>query len=219
YFLHAVSEPALARSLFPLGELTKTQVRDKALEFGLHNFRKRDSTGICFIGERPFREFLANYVDVTPGQIVTTTGQAVGSHIGLPFYTLGQRQGLGIGGVAGAADAPWYVVAKRKKDNALVVAQQRDHPLLMSDWLTAIDMHWINERPGALQAVHVATRYRQQAAPAQVSPGADGSCRIEFDQPQWAVTPGQYAVIYSGDHCLGGGIIAAQGTAGCGAAV
>lgn len=215
YFLHAVDENALQRSVFPLGEMTKPQVRALARQLGLPNFRKRDSTGICFIGERPFREFLGAFLEPRPGPIVTTSGQRLGEHAGLHFYTLGQRQGLGIGGVAGAADAPWYVVAKIHREDTLVVAQQHDHPLLMSDWLTAASMHWINDDPQAPFNASVATRYRQQPAAARIFPGKTSQqpCRIEFAQPQWAVTPGQFAVVYDGDRCLGGGAIVASGNA------
>ncbi len=213
YFLHAVSEAALAQTKFPLGGLTKTHVRELAVQLGLHNFRKRDSTGICFIGERPFREFLERYLPNEPGPMRTPEGRQVGEHAGLAFYTLGQRQGLGIGGVRGAGPAAWYVVGKHTADNALIVAQGHDHPWLESHWLTATGMHWINGAPSGDLQCEVATRYRQRPGPARLRPDRDdpGRVRIEFEAPQWAVTPGQYAVVYTGERCLGGALIADTG--------
>ncbi|MBT8131423.1 MAG: tRNA 2-thiouridine(34) synthase MnmA [Gammaproteobacteria bacterium] len=208
YFLHAVPEQALRHALFPVGELEKSTVRELALQSGLHNSRKRDSTGICFIGERPFREFLQQYLDTEPGDMIDVNGIIVGKHIGLPFYTLGQRQGLGIGGVAGSNSEPWYVAAKDADRNALVVVQGRDNPLLYANTLFAKELHWINGQPSMKEfACQVSTRYRQEPAAAIIHPQPDNACRIEFSEAQWAVTPGQYAVIYAGDHCLGGGVI------------
>ncbi len=203
YFLHAVSAEALGHTLFPLGELQKPRVREIALGAGLHVGRKRDSTGICFIGERPFREFIAGHIDTRPGDIQTVDGQTVGRHIGLPFYTLGQRQGLGIGGVRNATDDPWYLAAKDAERNILVVVQGREHPLLYSTTLQTGPVHWINGPPQLPLECSVATRYRQMPAKAVLSADGDG-CRVDFALPQWAVTPGQYAVIYQGERCLGG---------------
>lgn len=209
YFLHAVPAAALEHSVFPLGELTKAEVRELAQRASLHVSRKRDSTGICFVGERPFREFLEQYLPNEPGPACTPEGLEVGEHAGLAFYTLGQRQGLGIGGVAGAAASPWYVVGKDPQSNTLLVAQGHDHPLLYSRRLEAHEMHWINDAPAAPFDCEVATRYRQVPAPAHLEPSADGTrCTVTFDEPQWAVTPGQYAVVYVGERCLGGGTIA-----------
>ncbi|MBT8136605.1 MAG: tRNA 2-thiouridine(34) synthase MnmA [Gammaproteobacteria bacterium] len=214
YFLHYVSAEALGRTLFPLGETLKSDVRALALEAGLHNSRKRDSTGICFIGERPFQEFLASYLPVQPGEIRTPEGQAVGEHCGLAFYTLGQRQGLGIGGVRGASDEPWYVAGKDDDNNVLIVVQGHDHPLLYSSSLEATAVHWINGCPAAGElSCQVSTRYRQRPAPAAARLAA-GTAHVEFASPQWAVTPGQHAVFYDGERCLGGGIISAAAATG-----
>ena len=206
YFLHQVPGDALAHAEFPLGEIDKRDVRRIARDAGFDNFRKKDSTGICFIGERPFREFLARYLPAQPGEIVADDGAPLGTHHGLMYYTIGQRSGLGIGGVAGRPDEPWFVVAKDLDRNRLIVAQGQDHPALLSSALTAEALHWIGRVPvdGARCAAKI--RYRQ----------ADQACtlhwrgdllRVEFDAPQRAVTPGQYAVFYDGDECLGGGVI------------
>lgn len=207
YFLHAVSETALAQSLFPLGELQKGEVRKIARAAGLQNSAKRDSTGICFIGERPFREFLQQYLPCEPGDILTPDGTRVGAHVGLAFYTLGQRQGLGIGGVSGANSEPWYVAGKDSERNALIVVQGRDDPLLYATSLEAETLHWINQPPIQGLRCQVSTRYRQSPADAVLVNYDDKTARIDFEQPQWAVTPGQYAVVYDGEHCLGGGVI------------
>ncbi len=211
YFLHQVPADALARALFPLGGLQKSEVRRLANDAGLRVHDKRDSTGICFIGERPFREFLGGHLAGTPGDAVTPTGEPVGAHEGLPFYTLGQRQGLGIGGRAGAGGEPWYVAGKDEARNTLIVVQGRDHPLLWSAGLDTEAAHWVTAPP-ALNAADgfrcsVKTRYRQRDVPCQVRAGADGGLAVRFDAPQWAVTPGQYAVFYAGDTCLGGAAI------------
>ena len=211
YFLHRLTQPQLAQTLFPLGELKKTEVRRIAAEIGLPNARKKDSTGICFIGERPFRDFLQRYLKHEPGPMLDERGREVGRHVGLSFYTLGQRQGLGIGGVreGGGEHAPWYVANKDLAHNTLHVVQGHDHAWLQSSWLQAGDASWVAGAPptppppGRLAAK---TRYRQADAPCRLEP-AEGGFMLRFDTPQWAVTPGQSAVLYEGDVCLGGGII------------
>jgi tRNA-specific 2-thiouridylase len=213
YFLHRLNQAQLARTLFPVGELRKTEVRRLAAEIGLPNAQKKDSTGICFIGERPFRQFLARYLETRPGPIVDEHGREVGRHVGLSFYTLGQRQGLGIGGVkaGGGAHAPWYVAAKDLARNALVVVQGHDHPRLLSSALVADDASWVAGSAPAAGALSARTRYRQAGAACRYEPAGTGGAafRLLFDQPQWAVTPGQSAVLYHGEVCLGGGVIAA----------
>ncbi|MCW5609640.1 MAG: tRNA 2-thiouridine(34) synthase MnmA [Rubrivivax sp.] len=211
YFLHRLNQDQLARTRFPVGELTKSEVRRLAAEIGLPNARKKDSTGICFIGERPFREFLNRWLSHEPGPIVDERGREVGRHVGLSFYTLGQRQGLGIGGVAegGGTHAPWYVVHKDLAANVLHVVQGHEHPWLLSDWLRAEDASWIAGAPPADGALLGAkTRYRQADARCRYE-AAEGGFGLRFEAPQWAVTPGQSAVLYDGEVCLGGGVIAA----------
>jgi tRNA-uridine 2-sulfurtransferase len=207
YFLHAVPRTALARTLMPLGELEKCAVRERARESGLPVFDKPDSTGICFIGERPFREFLARFLPKTPGPIESADGECLGTHQGLAFYTLGQRTGLGIGGRAGRREEPWYVAAKDAARNVLVVVQGHDHPQLTSAALTTGPWHWL--APPRREPLHctVKVRYRQSEQRALIEPGADGSVRVVFERPQRAVTPGQYAVAYDGERCLGGAVI------------
>jgi tRNA-specific 2-thiouridylase len=212
YFLHAVPADALAQACFPLGGLAKAEVRRLANEAGLPVFNKRDSTGICFIGERPFREFLAGHLPQEPGPIETPEGKPIGAHQGLMFYTLGQRQGLGIGGQRGASGSPWYVAAKDLSRNTLVVVEGRDHRLLWSTGLVADRLHWIRSTPGELAAdgalrCTVKTRYRQSDVSCTVRSTETDAVAVHFDAPQWAVTPGQYAVFYNGDECLGGGTI------------
>ena len=207
YFLHAVDPRELARTLMPLGELEKSAVRARARSAGLPVFDKPDSTGICFIGERPFRDFLAQYLPPEPGPIETPEGELLGEHQGLHFYTLGQRGGLGIGGKPGAADAPWYVVAKDFERKTLVAAQAPDPPRLLPTSLEADRVHWIAEEPPPVPAaVQVRVRYRQKPVAASLEQ-AEGTLRLRFARPVRAVTPGQYAVIYAGDVCLGGGRI------------
>ena len=207
YFLHAVDSNLLASTLMPLGELEKSEVRERARRAGLPVFDKPDSTGICFIGERPFREFLGKFLHDQPGPIETPEGEQVGSHRGLAFYTLGQREGLQIGGRRGASEQPWYVGAKVASRNALIVVQGHDHPLLSSSELTTGRMHWLAEpRPEPFRCT-VKVRYRQADQPAMLEPRADGGARIVFERPQRAVTPGQYAVVYDTDRCLGGAVI------------
>ncbi len=211
YFLHAVSSEALAVTVFPLGNLVKSEVRKIARDHNLSVHAKKDSTGICFIGERPFREFLATYLPANPGPIRTPEGQKVGEHHGLMYYTLGQRQGLGIGGRQDANDEPWYVVAKNLDENALIVAQG-EHPLRYSMALQAKDPSWINGLPEILAndgilACMAKIRYRQDDQSCRVSLGADGRLKVEFESRQAAVAPGQFVVFYDGDRCLGGAVI------------
>ncbi len=212
YFLHRLNQAQLGKTLFPVGELAKTEVRRIAAEIGLPNAKKKDSTGICFIGERPFREFLDRYLSRTPGPIVDDTGATVGRHVGLSFYTLGQRQGLGIGGVAGhdtdGTHQPWYVAHKALATNTLHVVQGHGHPWLQSRWLEADDCSWVAGHPPAPGALAAKARYRQADAACALSTRGSGF-RLDFDAPQWAVTPGQSAVLYDGEVCLGGGVIRA----------
>jgi tRNA-specific 2-thiouridylase len=215
YFLHRLTQAQLARSCFPLGGMRKTEVRRLAAEIGLPNAQKKDSTGICFIGERPFREFLNRFVQHAPGPIHDERGRTLGRHVGLSFYTLGQRQGLGIGGVkdrgaarGSAEHAPWYVAGKDLQRNVLRVVQGHDHPALQSRALTADGVHWIAGDAPAPGRCAAKTRYRQADAACRLV-AAGSTMRLEFDAPQWAVTPGQSAVVYDGEVCLGGGFIAA----------
>jgi tRNA-uridine 2-sulfurtransferase len=209
YFLHRLNQAQLSKTLFPVGELHKTEVRRIAESIGLPNARKKDSTGICFIGERPFREFLNRYLRHEPGPMLDERGREVGRHVGLSFYTLGQRQGLGIGGVreGGGEHAPWYVAHKDVQHNTLHVVQGHAHPWLQSAWLEAQDLSWVAGTPPPAGALAAKARYRQADAPCRYTPLEDGF-RLDFAQPQWAVTPGQSAVIYDGERCLGGGVIA-----------
>ena len=214
YFLHRLNQAQLARTMFPVGELPKTEVRRIAEEIGLPNAKKKDSTGICFIGERPFREFLNRYLSHQPGPIKDERSRKLGEHVGLSFYTLGQRQGLGIGGIkekgaprGGGEHAPWFVARKDLETNTLIVVQGHDHPLLQYRSLVADDVSWCGPAP-AFGGFGAKTRYRQADAPCAFE--ADTSCdfTLRFDEPQWAVTPGQSAVLYDGEVCLGGGVIA-----------
>lgn len=211
YFLYRLAQTQIAQALFPLGELTKPAVRDLARQAGLPVAEKKDSTGICFIGERPFREFLQRYLPIQPGRMRTPEGQTVGEHQGLMYYTLGQRKGLGIGGRRDAqADVPWFVAGKDMGRNELIVVQGHDHPLLLSRTLLAEAIHWIGPPPLAGQRYTAKTRYRQQDAACEVLHLDGTTIQLQFDEPQWAVTPGQSVVLYAGDTCLGGGIIAAS---------
>jgi tRNA-uridine 2-sulfurtransferase len=207
YFLHAVDAAQLAQTVMPLGELEKSAVRERARRAGLPVFDKPDSTGICFIGERPFREFLSRFVDQRPGPIESPDGELLGTHQGLAFYTLGQREGLHIGGRRGRSDEPWYLAAKDGERNALIVVQGHDHPLLRSSALTTGPMHWLVGARTAPFRCTIKVRYRQVDQPAVFEPRGDGTARIVFDDAQRAVTPGQYAVAYEGDRCLGGAVI------------
>lgn len=207
YFLHAVDSTALAQAVFPVGDLQKREVRAKARAAGFDNFDKKDSTGICFIGERRFREFLERFLPTAPGDMVTPDGEVIGRHQGLAFYTLGQRQGLGIGGRRDTSDAPWYVAAKDMPTNRLIVAQGHDHPLLFSEGLRASALHWIAGAPPAESFRCTAKiRYRQADQPCRVDTDGE-SANVRFETPQRAVTPGQYCVFYDGEVCLGGGVI------------
>ena len=213
YFLHRLSQAQLSKTLFPVGELKKIEVRRIAAEIGLPNAKKKDSTGICFIGERPFREFLNRYLSHAPGPIEDERGRKLGTHVGLSFYTLGQRQGLGIGGVKGGANAagehaPWFVAAKNMTRNALIAVQGHEHPALQYTGLVADDLSWVAGTPPAPGRYAAKTRYRQADAPCMMALQADGGLALAFDEPQWAVTPGQSAVLYDGEVCLGGGVIA-----------
>ena len=204
YFLHRLTQEQLSRVMFPVGGLKKSEVRRAALEAGLPNHAKKDSTGICFIGERPFREFLNRYLPHQPGAMVTPEGKTVGEHIGLAFYTIGQRKGIGIGG----RGEPWYVAGKDLAANQLVVVQGHDHPLLMKRSLQALDTTWIAGRPPGPGSSHSAkTRYRQADAPCTVTRVLESEIEVDFGAPQWAVTPGQSVVLYDAEECLGGGII------------
>jgi len=208
YFLHRLTQLQLARVLFPVGALNKTEVRRLAAAAGLPNHAKKDSTGICFIGERPFREFLNRYLPRAPGPIVTDDGRTVGEHIGLAFYTLGQRKGIGVGGRRGASGAAWYVARKDLDANTLTIVQGHDHPLLMSVRLEALAASWIAGEPPAAPSRYAAmTRYRQAAARCTLAQAVDGAVTVEFDALQWAVTPGQSVVLYDAEVCLGGAII------------
>jgi tRNA-specific 2-thiouridylase len=210
YFLHRLTQEQLAPALFPLGELQKRDVRALARRAGLPTHAKKDSTGICFIGERPFRDFLARYLPRSPGPMVTPDGTVVGGHVGLAYYTLGQRQGLGIGGTRGGTPAAWYVAGKDLAANRLVVVQGHEHPLLSRTRVSAEDAHWIAGTPPALPGRYAAkTRYRMADAPCALH-DEGGVLEARFDAPQWAPTPGQFLVVYDGDVCLGGGVIAAE---------
>jgi tRNA-specific 2-thiouridylase len=208
YFLSAVNEAQLARSLFPVGALPKTEVRALAAKHGFVTHDKKDSTGICFIGERRFRDFLQTYIPAQPGNIETPEGRVLGTHAGLMYHTLGQREGLKIGGVKGSVESPWYVAAKQMESNTLIVVQGNQHPLLYSNGLGMGHIDWINAGHPALPLQCKAkTRYRQADQDCVVSRTASGEFRADFAEPQRAVTPGQQAVFYVGDRCLGGGVI------------
>lgn len=208
YFLCRLDQAQLKRALFPAGGLYKPEVRELARKAGLITHDKKDSTGICFVGERPFRDFLRRYIPEQTGAICTPDGKTIGTHVGVFYYTLGQRQGLGIGGVRGANEEPWYVVGKDIEKNILYVAQGHDHPLLFSTGLAAGDVHWIAGRSPLLPLHCTAkTRYRQPDQSCVIESMTDSECTVTFEQKQRAVTPGQYVVFYDGDRCLGGGII------------
>jgi tRNA-specific 2-thiouridylase len=208
YFLHRLNQGQLSRVLFPVGELKKTEVRRIAQDAGLHNFAKRDSTGICFIGERPFREFLNRYLPKKPGPMRTPEGRTVGEHVGLSFYTIGQRKGVGIGGMKDSGGGAWYVCGKDLGKNELIVVQGHDHPLLLSRELHAEDLAWVSgEGPQSGTAYSAKTRYRQADAECRIRRSGEDDLEVEFSAPQWAVTPGQSVVLYRDDACLGGGVI------------
>ncbi|MBK6631024.1 MAG: tRNA 2-thiouridine(34) synthase MnmA [Betaproteobacteria bacterium] len=221
YFLYRLNQAQLSKTLFPLGQTYKREVRKLAQQAGLPNFAKKDSTGICFIGERPFKEFLERYIPRQPGEIRTLDGgKVVGEHHGLMYHTLGQRKGLGIGGIAGGDGSghkggdrdgehdAWYVAGKDMEKNILYVVQGHEHPALLADRLKAIDLTWVNGRLPHTHWVYTAkTRYRQPDAPCEVETVSAERCEVIFAQPQWAVTPGQSVVLYDSKVCLGGGVI------------
>ena len=219
YFLHRLNQAQLSKTLFPVGELHKSEVRRIAADIGLPNARKKDSTGICFIGERPFREFLNRYIAQAPGPIKDERGRVLGRHVGLSFYTLGQRQGLGIGGVkekgaqrGGGEHAPWFVARKDLANNTLYVVQGHDPPWLLSHAVSVDDLSWVAGQPPAPGTLAAKTRYRQTDAVCDLHCPTPQTLALHFPQAQWAVTPGQSAVLYQGDVCLGGGVIAAAQT-------
>ena len=208
YFLYRLNQAQLASTLFPIGHLYKREVRKIAKELKLPNFSKKDSTGICFIGERPFREFLNRYLPHEPGEIQTPEGKVIGQHIGLMYYTIGQRQGLGIGGTRDGGDEPWFVSAKDMSRNVLVAVQGHHHPDLLRPSLKAADLTWISgEQPHCNWVYAAKTRYRQTDAPCAIVNLTQDYCQVDFAQDQWAVTPGQSIVIYESRICLGGGVI------------
>ncbi|MDP6377274.1 MAG: tRNA 2-thiouridine(34) synthase MnmA [Pseudomonadales bacterium] len=210
YFLQAVTRPQFENCLFPLGDLLKPAVRAHAKTLGFHNAQKKDSTGICFIGERRFSDFLERYVARDPGHMCDTDGRIVGEHIGLAYYTIGQRQGLGIGGLPGYRERPWYVMRKDKDDNRLIVTQ--DEGDLASNWLSAGEVNWLVPEAELPLRCHAKVRYRQPDQVATVSARANGTLRVAFDDPQRAVTPGQYVCFYDHDVCLGGAVIESAGS-------
>ncbi|TMW74139.1 tRNA 2-thiouridine(34) synthase MnmA [Alteribacter natronophilus] len=203
YFLNALTQEQLQHVMFPLGEIEKPRVREIALEAGLATAKKKDSTGICFIGERNFKEFLSEFLPAQPGNMETTDGEVKGRHDGLMYYTLGQRQGLGIGG----AGEPWFVVGKDLDRNVLLVGQGYDHPELYSNGLTAVGLNWIDVPKENRFTCTAKFRYRQEDQPVTVELDGNGEARVMFDEPQRAITPGQAVVFYDGDVCLGGGTI------------
>jgi len=208
YFLYRLNQHQIARALFPLGELPKPKVRELARQADIPVAEKKDSTGICFIGERPFREFLQRYMPIQPGDMVTPEGKIMGRHQGLMHHTLGQRKGLGIGGVKGGEEGvPWFVAGKDLARNELIVVAGHEHPLLLAKTLQAADLSWIGPSPEVGKRYSAKTRYRQHDAACQISVLTETMMTVCFDQAQWAVTPGQSVVLYEGDVCLGGGII------------
>ena len=212
YFLHRLNQAQLSKTLFPLGEIHKTEVRKIAEQLKLPNAAKKDSTGICFIGERPFREFLNRYLSYQPGPMKTDSGEIVGEHVGLSFYTLGQRKGIGLGGIKSHQNAegnsePWYVARKDVAANTLYIVQGHDHPWLLSPSLRAGQINWIAGHAPARADLAAKTRYRQADVACRLDAANPAQFALKFTDPQWAVTPGQSAVLYDGDVCLGGGII------------
>lgn len=208
YFLHTLDQQQLSKSLFPIGKLEKSEVRNIAKQNNFDTFNKKDSTGICFIGERKFRDFLQNYIPAQHGEIKTLEDEVIGKHEGVMFYTIGQRQGLGIGGQQKHSEEPWYVTGKDVDANCLYVVQGRDHESLFHSSLVTQDFHWISGHPPAsLDNLSAKTRYRQDDQACSIKASTDKSYEITFRQPQWAITPGQSVVLYQEDKCLGGAII------------
>ena len=213
YFLYRIDQDSLGRSLFPLGDLTKSEVRARARAAGLANHARPDSTGICFIGERPFREFLGRWIPPSPGSVETVDGERVGTHDGLAFHTLGQRRGLRIGGRRGGSGEPWYVAGKDLERNVLIVAQGAGHPSLTAPSLTAGSAKWVTGEPPPLPlSCEAVTRYRGRGSAGRVAPLGRNRLAIRLDPPQWGVAPGQSVVLYSGEECLGGAIIEETGS-------
>lgn len=210
YFLHAVGGDEIAQTLFPVGELEKPEVRRIAEENNLVTHNKKDSTGICFIGERRFKDFLQQYLPAQPGPIETEDGIDIGEHQGLMYHTLGQRQGLGIGGLTGFSEEPWFVADKDLQRNVLIAVQGKNHPRLFKDWLTTSEIYWVNDEPELPLRCRAKVRYRQADQDCVLHKTENGY-RVEFDQPQRAVTPGQSLVLYSDEICLGGGVIECTG--------
>ena len=208
YFLYTMGQRQLSKTLFPIGHLHKPEIRALAQKAGFANYQKKDSTGICFIGERKFKEFLQRYLPTQPGEMRTPEGQYIGRHQGLMYYTLGQRQGLGIGGVKDAPDEPWYVLDKDLDHNVLIVGQGHDHPLMLHNVLEAGQLDWCSNRPlTRTLRCRAKTRYRQADQDCAVIPLGPDRCKVVFDQAQRAITPGQSVVFYDGEICLGGGVI------------
>ena len=207
YFLYTLGQQQLAKSLFPIGDYEKALIRQLALNAGLATHAKKDSTGICFIGERRFKNFLNEYMLAQPGVIEDDSGTVIGQHDGLMFHTLGQRQGLGIGGRRGKMEAPWYVVAKDVARNVLIVAQGQDHPRLYAESLLASNMQWVSEEPPLPMSCHAKTRYRQPDQACILQKSTNGNYLVSFHDKQRAITPGQSVVFYLQDECIGGGII------------
>lgn len=208
YFLYTLGQEQLSKSLFPVGELDKSKVRQIAEENNLITYNKKDSTGICFIGERDFKAFLKQYIPAQPGEIQTKDGNVIGKHDGLMYYTLGQRQGLGIGGVKGYEGAVWYVADKNLETNTLIVVTTHDDPLLYSQSLVASNLHWVSgDIPPLPFKCTAKTRYRQEDSACTITAVDTDKISVKFAQPQWAVTPGQSVVFYQNEVCLGGGII------------
>lgn len=208
YFLHAVSPSALSKTLFPIGDFTKPQIREFAKELGLVTQAKKDSTGICFIGEKRFKTFLKEFILAKPGEIKNMEGKILGQHDGLMFYTIGQRQGLGIGGLRSSADEPWYVVDKDIPTNTLYIAQGSQHPMLYAQGLICSPIHWLAECNDNLPLTcYAKTRYRQMEQACMISPQDGNQHYVMFSNPQRAITPGQYVVFYDKNQCLGGATI------------
>jgi tRNA-specific 2-thiouridylase len=207
YFLYRLNQQQLKHVIFPLGGIRKTVIREIAQKIGLPNAAKKDSTGICFIGERPFREFLNRYLPNKPGPIKTEDGKTVGEHVGLAFYTLGQRKGIGMGGSKDGTGDPWFVAKKDIQTNTLYIVQGHEHPWLLNPLLNASQISWTSDAAPGVGSYSAKTRYRQADAPCELTSVTGDLFTLNFEEAQWAVTPGQSAVIYSGDRCLGGGII------------